>query len=67
MVIGTAIHYPVPVHMQPAYADLGYGKGNFPVSEALGDSFLSLPMYPELTDQCVSSVCEELIRHLKHG
>lgn len=59
--IGTAIHYPVPVHLQPAYADLGYKKGDFPVAEALGETFLSLPMFPELTEQQVASVCDALI------
>lgn len=59
--IGTAIHYPVPVHLQPAYADLGYKKGDFPVAEELGETFLSLPMFPELTEQQVASVCDALI------
>ena len=44
----TNIHYPRPVHMQPAYAGLGYEAGDFPVSEALAAEFLSLPLYPEL-------------------
>ena len=46
--IGTGIHYPVPVHFQKAYADLGYGPGDLPVTEALADGFLSLPIYAEL-------------------
>ena len=48
--VGTAIHYPVPVHVQPGYADLGNGRGSFPVSERLAGEILSLPMFPELTD-----------------
>ncbi len=59
--IGTGIHYPVPVHLQPAYAYLGAGPGSLPVTEALADGFLSLPMYPELTDDQVVSVCKELL------
>lgn len=47
--IGTGIHYPVPVHLQPAYADLGYGPGDFPESERAALEVLSLPMYPELS------------------
>lgn len=58
--IGTGIHYPVPVHLQRAYAGLGYARGDFPVTEACADSFVSLPMYPELTDAQVAIVVQEL-------
>jgi dTDP-4-amino-4,6-dideoxygalactose transaminase len=58
--IAAGIHYPVPVHLQNAYANLGYKRGDFPVSEVCGDSFLSLPMYPELTDQQIDTVVREL-------
>ncbi len=54
--IQTGIHYPVPVHMQPAYADLGYGPGAFPHSEAAARQVLSLPLYPELSSQAVTQV-----------
>ncbi len=46
--IGTAIHYPFPIHLQPAYANMGYPAGTFPVSERLAREILSLPLYPEL-------------------
>ena len=46
--VGVGIHYPVPVHLQPAYKYLGHKKGDFPVSERVSESVLSLPMYPEL-------------------
>ena len=45
------LHYPRPVHLQPAYADLGSGPGSFPVAEALAAEFLSLPIFPELTPE----------------
>ncbi len=54
--IQTGIHYPVPAHLQPAYADLGYGRGDFPHSEAAAQQVLSLPLYPELTPQAVAEV-----------
>ncbi len=59
--VATGIHYPVPVHLQPAYADLGYGEGAFPVSEALASETLSLPMFPELTARQIDRVCTSLI------
>lgn len=58
--IGCGIHYPIPVHLQEAYAGLGYKCGDFPVSEACADSFVSLPMYPELTDAQLAAVATEL-------
>ena len=54
--IGTGIHYPIPVHLQPAHADLGYRKGDFPNSERAAAEVLSLPLYPELTDDQVRTV-----------
>ena len=48
--IGCGIHYPIPVHLQEAYSELGLGPGSFPVSEACADEFVSLPMFPELTE-----------------
>ena len=46
--IATNIHYPIPVHVQEAYADLGYGPGQFPHAERAAREVLSLPMYAEL-------------------
>ena len=48
--VPTAVHYPVPLHLQPVFANLGQGVGSFPVSEAAGDRVLSLPMHPYLTE-----------------
>ncbi len=58
--IGCGIHYPVPVHLQPAYEKLGYSRGDFPVSERTSSEFLSLPIYPELTEAQVDFVAERL-------
>jgi dTDP-4-amino-4,6-dideoxygalactose transaminase len=54
--IGTGVHYPIPVHLQPAYADLGYRQGAFPVSEAVASEVLSLPMFPELSDAQIDEI-----------
>ncbi|HLV85645.1 MAG TPA: DegT/DnrJ/EryC1/StrS family aminotransferase [Candidatus Sulfotelmatobacter sp.] len=56
MGIQSAVHYSIPAHLQPAYANLGYVQGNFPRAEAAAREVLSLPMYPELTDQAVEAV-----------
>ena len=56
--VGTAIHYPVPIHLQEAYRDLGYRRGAFPVTEACADGILSLPMYPELQEDEVREIAE---------
>ncbi|MBD2715735.1 DegT/DnrJ/EryC1/StrS family aminotransferase [Microvirga sp. STR05] len=56
--IGTLIHYPVPPHMQPAYATLGYHPGDFPIAEELAATALSLPLWPGLTEQQVKRVSE---------
>jgi dTDP-4-amino-4,6-dideoxygalactose transaminase len=54
--VQTGVHYPIPVHLQPAYADLGYGKGDFPVSEQVATEVLSVPMFPELTEAQIETV-----------
>jgi dTDP-4-amino-4,6-dideoxygalactose transaminase len=54
--IGTGVHYPVPVHRQPAYAHLGYGPGSLPATEAAAAEVLSLPMYPDLAEEAVDGV-----------
>lgn len=49
--VAAGVHYPIPLHLQPALRHLGYSRGDFPVAEALGDQALSLPIYPELTER----------------
>jgi dTDP-4-amino-4,6-dideoxygalactose transaminase len=56
--IATGIHYPVPVHLQAAYRSLGYEKGAFPIAERCADEFVSLPMYPELTELQLETVIQ---------
>jgi dTDP-4-amino-4,6-dideoxygalactose transaminase len=63
--IGNAVHYPMPLHLQKAYASLGYKAGDFPVAEKASREVLSLPMFPELTDgqiQRVADVVREFFR-----
>ena len=54
--VETDIHYPTPVHLQPAFAFLGHARGDFPVSERACETILSLPIYPSLTDEQVEVV-----------
>lgn len=56
--VGCGVHYPVPVHLQKAYQQLGYGEGSFPISETTSREFLSLPMYPELTPDQIDYVID---------
>jgi dTDP-4-amino-4,6-dideoxygalactose transaminase len=58
--IDTGIHYPIPIHLQPAYQHLGYKAGDFPVTEGYADHLVSLPMYAELTDEMIEAVVEAI-------
>jgi dTDP-4-amino-4,6-dideoxygalactose transaminase len=58
--IATGIHYPIPLHMQPAYTGLGYHLGDFPVTEKATEEILSLPMYPELRAEDVEVIAGEV-------
>ena len=62
--VSTGIHYPIPIHLQPAYRDLGYSIGQFPVTESLAQQILSLPMYAELPTSAIeysTSVIHEFL------
>jgi dTDP-4-amino-4,6-dideoxygalactose transaminase len=59
--IATGIHYPRPVHLQPAYAELGYAPGDFPIAERQAEQILSLPMYAELGPELIEHVASSLI------
>ena len=54
--VGTGIHYPVPIHLQHSVGDFGHKRGSLPVTEALADEILSLPMYPELREEQIERV-----------
>jgi len=56
--IETSIHYPVPVHLQECYIDLRNKKGDFPVTENLAEEIVSIPIYPELTNEEIKYVCQ---------
>jgi dTDP-4-amino-4,6-dideoxygalactose transaminase len=62
--IQTGIHYPKPIHLQSAYKDLGYSIGDFPETERLANQMLSLPMFPELTEQQINLVCDTVASFL---
>jgi dTDP-4-amino-4,6-dideoxygalactose transaminase len=59
--IGTGIHYPIPLHLQKAYAEMNYGKGDFPVAERAAAEIVSLPMFPQLTAEQQARVVEEML------
>ncbi len=67
--VATGVHYPTLVSAQPAYADLGHRRGDFPVADELAECCLSLPLYPEMTDAQTAHVARELRRLLEapHG
>lgn len=58
--VQTVVHYPIPIHLQKAYAELGYARGAFPNAERASGSILSLPMFPEMTRAQCDHVCERL-------
>jgi dTDP-4-amino-4,6-dideoxygalactose transaminase/acetyltransferase-like isoleucine patch superfamily enzyme len=58
--IGTAIHYPIPLHLQKAYASLNYSPGDFPITESVSAEIISLPMFPHLKEPQQARVAEEI-------
>jgi dTDP-4-amino-4,6-dideoxygalactose transaminase len=65
--VGVLIHYPIPLHLQEAYAELGYKRGDLPVSEGLADEELSLPMFPHMNNEQIEYVCESLKTSVMNG
>ena len=58
--IASGFHYPIPLHLQPALKDLGYRLGDFPITEKYANEIISLPMFPEMTEQQVDRVSREV-------
>ena len=63
--IGTAIHYPIPPHLQKAYSHLNFKKGDFPIAEKLANQSLSLPIYPGLSNDQVNFICDSITEFFK--
>ncbi len=63
--IATAIHYPVPLHLQPVFQKLGYKEGTFPVAEKAAREVISLPVFPEMTDEEINYVIDSIIEFFK--
>ena len=65
--IGTGIHYPIPLHLQPAYKSLGYQAGDFPITERVSAEIVSLPMFPNLSLDQQRQVVDEVVRFVGSG
>jgi len=63
--IESGIHYPTPIHMQPAYRDLNLAPGRFPMTERAAARILSLPIFPEITEEQITRVCAVLKEHME--
>jgi len=63
--IATGIHYPVPIHLQPAYFELGHKKGDFPMSEKAAKEIISLPVFPGLTESEIKYISQNIINFFK--
>ena len=62
--IATGIYYSVPLHLQPAYAGYGEGRGSLPVTEGVSEQILSLPMHPYLDEETIDRICRTILRAL---
>jgi len=62
--VGVLIHYPISLHLQGAYAELGHKKGDFPIAEKVAGEVMSLPMFPHMTKEQIEAVVEALVKSL---
>ncbi|HSA51949.1 MAG TPA: DegT/DnrJ/EryC1/StrS family aminotransferase [Yinghuangia sp.] len=65
--IGAGVHYPVPVHLQPAFRELGYARGDFPVAERAAQEILTLPLFPQITEEQQARVADALAKALANA
>jgi dTDP-4-amino-4,6-dideoxygalactose transaminase len=65
--IATGLHYPIPLHLQKCFSYLNYNYGDFPISETLSDACLSLPIYPEITDDQIEFVSTNILKFFKNN
>ena len=63
--VSSGLHYPIPLHLQKCFEHLGYRKGDFPETEKLADECLSLPMFPDLTDEQIEFACDKIREFFK--
>ena len=61
--IGTVIHYPIPMHLQEAFADMGYSRGDFPIAEEIAETELSLPLYIGMTNEEIEYVIDVINKY----
>ena len=64
--IPSMVYYPNPMHLQTAYKDSGYGKGDFPITEKLCNTVLSLPIHPYINDEEINQVCKSIMDFLSY-
>jgi UDP-2-acetamido-2-deoxy-ribo-hexuluronate aminotransferase len=65
--IPTAVHYPMPLHLQECFEYLGYKKGDFPIAERVSEEIMSLPMNPYLTDSEIKYISKEVVNAINNS